>query len=116
MTRVEAGCGCGGRAKAFAKLKKEHEQLKRSTTLKKSHRLHFRSKSEVFAFLEHSEGAYPIRMSAGCMGSCGWVLRWKARPVSERAVEDERWSADPPVHARSRESYAVRGQRRCAKG
>ncbi|MEO6078362.1 MAG: IS3 family transposase, partial [Steroidobacteraceae bacterium] len=74
---------------------------------KKSHRLHFSSKGGIFAFLEHSEGAYPIRMMCRLYGvSAAGFYAWKGRAPSKRAVADDRLVEQiRQVHADSRQTY-----------
>ena len=74
---------------------------------KKSHRVHFRTKSEIFEFIEAYREAFPIRvMCALYEVSASGFYAWRSRPVSERAAEDERLvERIQAVHMKSRETY-----------
>jgi transposase-like protein len=94
--------------KELRKLKKEHARLQMEhDLLKKSHRLHFSSKGEVFAFIEHSEGAYPIRVMCRLYDvSVSGYYAWKLRRPSARSIEDARLERQiRQVHEDSRHTY-----------
>lgn len=75
--------------KELRKLKKEHDLPKKPS-------LHFGATSEVFAFIEHCEGAYPIRMtcrlygvSAAADGDPNVAAHWRVEPRREPATNQE---------------------------
>ena len=76
-------------------------------SLKKSHRVDFATKSEIFEFIEAQEQTFPVRVMCGLYGvSPSGFYAWRGRPKSRRAVEDERLlEGICEAHAQSRETY-----------
>jgi transposase InsO family protein len=79
----------------------------RARDLKKSHRVRFGAKGEVFEFIEAHCEAFPVRVMCGLYRvSASGNYAWRLRPVSERAVEDDRLVERIRVaHTNSRETY-----------
>ena len=98
---------CGGAEGAAAGEEGIRATEARARDLKKSHRVHFGTKSEIFEFIEAHREAFPIRvMCALYEVSASGFYAWRSRPVSERAVEDERLvERIRAAHTKSRETY-----------
>lgn len=90
------------------KMKRDYERLKvEHDLLKKSHRLHFGSKSEIFAFIEHAKEEHSVQMMCRLYGvSPAGYYAWRGRSASRRSVEDGRLLEKiREVHKESRETY-----------
>lgn len=61
---VEVEKDVAAELKALRRIKKDYERLKlEHELLKKNHRVHFTSKSEIFEFIEAQRSAHPVRVS-----------------------------------------------------
>ena len=111
-TDRDEGCAGGeGRRSGAEGAAADEEAIRaaeaRARDLKKSHRVHFGTKSEVFEFIEAHREAFPIRVMCALYGvSASGFYAWRSRPVSARAVEDERLvERIRAAHTKSRETY-----------
>ncbi len=102
--RYGRGCGAEGAAAAEEEVRAVEA---RARDLKKSHRVHFGTKGEIFEFIEAHREAFPVRVMCELYGvSASGFYAWCARPRSRRAADDERLVGQiRAAHTASRETY-----------
>ena len=103
------GRGSGGGAEGAAR---DEEAVRaaeaRARDLKKSHRVHFGTKGEIFEFIEAHREAFPVRvMCAAVRGERERLLRLAGAAAESRAQRRTSgwWSRSATAHAQSRETY-----------
>src|SRR4029453_11512258 len=83
----------------------------RARAFKKSHRVHFQAKADIFAFIEHCQAQYSIRLMCRLYGvSASGYYAWRRRVPSDRSRGDARLlELIRREHAVSRETYGSPG-------
>jgi hypothetical protein len=76
--------------KELRQVKRLYEPLQlKHDLLKKSHRVHFGSKGDIFAFIEHHQETHPVGTMCPVLGvSASGHYSWDSRPASQHAIDD----------------------------